>query len=41
MLMLNDEIEKKSIKKTKKIYSSQPGLTCQTCDLGHDTRITQ
>jgi hypothetical protein len=41
MLMLNDEIEKKSIKKTKKIYSSQPGLTCQTCDPGHDTRITR
>jgi len=38
--MLNDEIEKKSIKKTKKIYLSQPELTCQTCDPSHDTRIT-
>jgi hypothetical protein len=38
--MLGDEIEKKKInyKKTKKLKSI--GLTCQTRDSSHDTKIT-
>jgi len=36
--MLNDEIEKKN--NDPKNDSGQIGLTCQTCDLGHETKIT-
>jgi hypothetical protein len=36
--MLKDEIEKKSIKKDKKILKS-PRLTCQTFNSGHETEI--
>jgi hypothetical protein len=40
--MLKDETEEKSIKKKIQKYNqSQLGLTCQTRDLGHKTKITQ
>ena len=35
--MLKDEIEKKT---NKRNYPNQPRLTCQTCDLSHEIRIT-
>jgi len=39
--MLKDELKKKSIKKDLKNNSSQPRLTYQTLDPGHETKITQ
>jgi len=39
--MLNDKIEKKNqLKKEQKKSVRQLGLTCQTCNLCHETRIT-
>jgi hypothetical protein len=36
---LNDKTKKISIKKIEKTLDST-GLTCQTCDIGHETEIT-